>query len=151
MSERVTMLDALPAVHRRAFLERAHQASFPQDWRIFDEGRYADRFWIVKSGAVALDMPLPGHKIVAVETLGPGELLGWSWLFPPYRWHLSARALGSVVAYEFNAAEIRDLCRDDPALGRDIVLAVAGTIAHRLNSSRARLVDLYGPRLREHS
>jgi CRP-like cAMP-binding protein len=151
MSDRVTMLDALSAPHRRAFLERASEVSFPQGWRIFDEGRYADRFWIVKSGAVALDMPLPGQQIVAVETLGAGELLGWSWLFPPYRWHLSARALGWVTAYEFHAAEIRDLCREQPVLGHDVVLAVAGTIAHRLNSSRARLVDLYGPRLREHS
>jgi CRP-like cAMP-binding protein len=151
MSDRVTMLDALPAARRRAFLERAHDVDFPQGWRIFDEGRYADRFWIVKSGAVALDMPLPGRDIVAVERLGPGELLGWSWLFPPYRWQLSARALGSVIAHEFNAAEIRDLCRDEPSLGHDIVLAVAATIAHRLGTARARLVDLYGPRLREHS
>jgi CRP-like cAMP-binding protein len=151
MSDRVTMLDALPDVHRRTFLERAHEVSFPQGWRIFDEGRYADRFWIVKSGAVALDMPMPGRQVVVVERLGPGELLGWSWLFPPYRWQLSARALGMVAAYEFNAAEIRDLCREDPALGHGIVLAAAETIAHRLNMSRSRLVDLYGPRLREHS
>jgi CRP-like cAMP-binding protein len=151
MSDSGTMLDAIPTAHRRAFLARAHEVRFPRGWRIFDEGRYAERFWIVKSGAVALDMPMPGRQIVALETLGPGELLGWSWLFPPYRWQLSARALGTVVAYEFNAAEIRDLCREDPVLGNDIVLAVAGTIAHRLNASRSRLVDLYGPRLREHS
>ncbi|MEU1620119.1 Crp/Fnr family transcriptional regulator [Streptomyces sp. NPDC008238] len=151
MSSTVTMLDSLPPAHRRAFLEHARRVSFPQSWRICDEGRFADRFWVVESGAVSIDMDVPGRGSVSVETLGPGELVGWSWLFPPYRWQVGAHALGSVGAYEFSAAEIRDLCRESPVLGQAIVLAAAQTIAQRLGSARARMLDMYGPRLQEHS
>lgn len=150
-SSSVAMLDALPTDHRRVFLEHASKVTFPQGWRIFDEGRFADKFWIVRSGAVSLDMNIPGRGIVSMETLGPGELLGWSWLFAPYRWQLAGRALGTVDAYEFNAAEVRDLCKEHPALGHAIVLAAAETIAHRLNSARNRMIDIYGPRLQEHA
>ncbi|MEU6339674.1 MULTISPECIES: cyclic nucleotide-binding domain-containing protein [unclassified Streptomyces] len=151
MSSTVTMLDSLPLHHRRVFLEHAKRVSFPQNWRIFDEGRFADRFWVVESGAVSLDMDVPGRGPVSVDTLGPGELVGWSWLFPPYRWQLAAHALGTVGAYEFVAAEVRELFKDDPVLGQAVVLAAAQTIAQRLGAARARMVDLYGPRLQEHS
>ncbi|MDX3093386.1 cyclic nucleotide-binding domain-containing protein [Streptomyces sp. ME01-24h] len=151
MSSAVTILDSLRPAHRRAFLDHARKVSFPQSWRICAEGRFADRFWVIESGAVSIDMEVPGRGEVSVETLGPGELIGWSWLFPPYRWQVGAHALGSVGAYEFNAAEVRDLCKENPVLGQAIVLAAAQTIAQRLSAARARMLDLYGPRLQEHS
>ncbi|MFF7250135.1 Crp/Fnr family transcriptional regulator [Embleya sp. NPDC008237] len=113
--------------------------------RLFEEERPARTFWLVEGGAVRLDMHVPGGHAATVETLGPGELVGWSRLFPPYRWHLSGRAVGTVRAVEFDAGAVRAECERDPDFGRAITLACAQVIAGRLQASRLRLLDLYGP------
>lgn len=69
----------------------AHEVSFAIDERIFNEGGKADRFWIIHTGTVALDVHVPGRHAAVVETLGAGALLGWSWLVPPHHWHLGPR------------------------------------------------------------
>lgn len=92
-----------------------------------------------------LDLHVPGRRSPLVERLGPGDLLGWSWLFPPYVWHLGAETLSPVRATEFDAEAVRRLCREDPELGHALVLGCAEVIAHRLTSARTRLLDLYAP------
>jgi CRP-like cAMP-binding protein len=123
----------------------AHEVAFPAGARIFNEGRPADRFWVIHNGLVALDMHVPSRAAVVVETLSSGELLGWSWMLPPYRWHLGAVAQTHVTADEFDAATLRVLCDEDPVFGRDMTFAVASVIAERLHASRTRLLDLYRP------
>ncbi|MEU8567000.1 cyclic nucleotide-binding domain-containing protein [Streptomyces pathocidini] len=136
---------ALPAEQRGHLMALAREVSFTSGTRIFDEGGRADRFWILRSGSVALDLHVPGRRAATVEVLGPGELLGWSWFLPPRHWHLGAAAESVVRAHEFDAAEVRALCDRDPVLGMALITAVAGTIADRLMASRTRLLDLYGP------
>jgi CRP-like cAMP-binding protein len=121
------------------------EVEFPAGRRIFEEKGNADRFWIVRDGDIALELHVPGHPAAAIEKLGQGSLLGWSWLFPPRRWHMSAQALTDVRAIEFDAAAVRGLCREDPELGYVFVLACAEVIGHRLEDARTRLLDLYGP------
>lgn len=99
----------------------------------------------MRSGSVTLDVHVPGRRAAAVETLGPEDLLGWSWLFPPYVWHLGATAFAPARALEFDAREVRALCEEDAVLGRELYLQVAGIVARRLHSARTRLLDLYGP------
>lgn len=129
--------------------ERLHtldrQMSFPSGYRIFDEGEDADRFWILRRGSVALDIQVPGRPAPVVETLGPGDLLGWSWLFAPYRWHLGARTLAPVTAEEFDAAAVRAACEQDTGFGYAMARAVAAVVGQRLRATRVRLLDLYGP------
>jgi CRP-like cAMP-binding protein len=139
------LLDGLPDAHRERLLSLAHDREFPADTRLFDEGGPADRFWLLRSGEVALDLYVPGRLPPVVETVGPGQLLGWSWLFPPYRWHLGARTLGPVTAAEFPAAEVRALCDAEPELGHRLVLCFTAVVAERLQATRLRLVDLYAP------
>lgn len=138
-------LDALPAGQRDRFLALGHEVFFARGTRIFEEGRKADRFWIIRSGAVALDLHVPGRHSPIIETIGPGELLGWSWMFAPYRWHLGAQTLGPVRAHEFDATAVHELCEEDSVLGQAWVSGVASVIAQRLKSARTRLLDLYGP------
>ncbi|MEU7486989.1 cyclic nucleotide-binding domain-containing protein [Streptomyces sp. NPDC042319] len=138
-------LGALSAEQGRKLMALGHEVSFPAGTRIFEEGRPADRFWILRSGAVQLDLHVPGRRSAVIETLGQGDLLGWAWLFPPRSWHLGAEALSLVRAWEFDAETVRGLCHEDPALGRDLVLAVAEVIGQRLQCARTRLMDLYGP------
>jgi hypothetical protein len=66
--------------------------SFPAGARIFEEGSKADRFWIIRTGMVTLDVHIPGRRAATVDALGPGQLLGWSWLVPPHTWQLGAEA-----------------------------------------------------------
>ncbi|WP_030607557.1 cyclic nucleotide-binding domain-containing protein [Streptomyces sclerotialus] len=136
---------ALSAEQGRKLMALGREVSFPAGTRIFEEGRPADRFWILRSGAVQLDLHVPGRRPAVIETLGQGDLLGWAWLFPPRSWHLGAAALSPVRAWEFEAEAVRGLCHEDPVLGRDLVLACAEVIGHRLVCARTRLMDLYGP------
>ncbi|MEE1803511.1 MULTISPECIES: cyclic nucleotide-binding domain-containing protein [unclassified Streptomyces] len=139
------MFDGLPPDRRERLREVVTDVTFPDGTRIFDEGRRADRFWVVRSGQVALDVHVPGRQAAVVETLGPGALLGWSWLFPPYVWHLGAQAVRTVRAEQFDATVVRALCEADPVFGRVVYRTVAEVLADRLRGSRTRLLDLYGP------
>jgi CRP-like cAMP-binding protein len=142
---RTGVFGALTKEHREQLMELAREVSFEIDERVFDEGDRADRFWIIHTGTVALDLRVPGRRAAVVETVGAGELLGWSWLVPPYHWHLGAQADSPVRAYEFDAAAVRDLCEKDPELDHALLTYVSGVIAGRLRSARVRLLDLYAP------
>jgi CRP-like cAMP-binding protein len=141
----ISMLRALPAERRERLMCSAHEVSFGQGARLFEEGGRADRFWIIRSGTVDLDMRVPGRRAAVIETLGHDELVGWSWLFAPCSWHLGAKATTPVRAYEFDAAAVRSMCRDDPALGFTVTQWVGGILSRRLSSARTRLLDLYAP------
>ncbi|MCS0603109.1 cyclic nucleotide-binding domain-containing protein [Streptomyces sp. LP11] len=145
MTSATTMNAALPAVHRERLMDLAREVSFPVGTRLFEEGRRADRFWIVRTGTVALDLRVPGRRPAVIETLGHGELIGWSWHFPPHIWQLGAEAMSPVRAYEFDAGAVCERCEADPEFGRAIAVWVGRVVAQRLHSSRVRLLDLYAP------
>ena len=85
--------------------EAARDVSFPARHRLFEDGGNATRFWLIQSGHVSLDLHVPGEGPVVIETIGMGELLGWSWLFPPYKWAFGAVAVTPVEAFEFDATD----------------------------------------------
>ncbi|WNI19448.1 cyclic nucleotide-binding domain-containing protein [Actinacidiphila sp. ITFR-21] len=138
-------LDTLSDEHRERLMALAHEVRYAAGARLFEERERADRFWLIREGDVALELRVPGRPAAVIENLGQGSLLGWSWLFPPRRWHMSAKALTGVRAWEFDAAEVRRLCEEDPRFGYVFVLACAEVIGHRLEDARTRLLDLYGP------
>ncbi|WP_328500578.1 cyclic nucleotide-binding domain-containing protein [Streptomyces sp. NBC_00457] len=140
-----SMLRALPAEHRHRIMRTAREVSFPQGTRLFEEGGRADRFWVIRTGTVELDMRVPGRQPAVIEILGHNELIGWSWLFTPYIWHMGAEATSPVRAYEFDATMVRSMCHDDPALGFSVAQWVGDVLAHRLCAARTRLLDLYAP------
>ncbi|UXY31846.1 cyclic nucleotide-binding domain-containing protein [Streptomyces sp. HUAS TT20] len=139
------MMRALPVEYRERLMRVARQVSFPQGTRLFEEGSRADRFWIIRTGTVDLDMRVPGRRAAVIETLGHDELVGWSWLFGPHSRHLGAEATSPVRAYEFDAVAVRSMCQDDPAFGFAVAQWVGDIVAHRLRSARTRLLDLYAP------
>jgi len=93
---------------------------------------------------VALDMFVPARGPVTIETVDPGEVIGWSWLFSPYRWHFDAKALGVVRATVFDAGCLRDKCARDTAFGYDLMGRFAQVMIERLQWTRLRLLDVYG-------
>ncbi|MFB7324750.1 Crp/Fnr family transcriptional regulator [Streptomyces sp. NPDC056190] len=145
MTSPTTMITALEPVHRERLMRLAREVSFDAGTRLFEEGRPADRFWIVRTGTIALDLHVPGRRPAVIETLGHGELVGWSWHFPPYTWHLGAAAMSPVRAWEFNAEAVRATCAEDAEFGRAIAVWVGRVVAQRLHASRIRLLDLYAP------
>ena len=115
----------------------------PND-RIFDEGREARSFWLISEGRIRLDTIVPGHVPVIVETLGPGTVLGWSWLAPPYRWHFGAQAVETTIAVRMDGPSVRDLCERFPSLGYRLMGGFTQVVVDRLQNTRIRLLDLYG-------
>ncbi|WP_033309940.1 cyclic nucleotide-binding domain-containing protein [Streptomyces iakyrus] len=145
MTSTTNLSAGLTGEHRERLMRVAREVSFDAGTRMFEEGRRADRFWIVRTGTVVLDLHVPGRRAAVVESLGHGELVGWSWHFAPYVWHLGAEAMSPVRAYEFDAETVRAMCAQDPGFGRAIATWVGRVVADRLHASRIRLLDLYAP------
>ncbi|GAA4559338.1 Crp/Fnr family transcriptional regulator [Streptomyces collinus] len=145
MTSTTNLATGLTAGHRERLMRVAREVSFDTGTRLFEEGRHADRFWIVRTGTVVLDLHVPGRRAAVIESLGNGELVGWSWHFPPYVWQLGAEAVSPVRAHEFDAEAVRAMCARDPEFGRAIADWVGRVVAHRLHASRVRLLDLYAP------
>lgn len=143
MTKAIKLLTALSPAHRARLMELAREVSFPEDTRIFEAGGHADRFWVIRSGAVSLDQRLNPIQRVTVAGLGAGDLLGWSWLFPPYKWDFGAEAFSPVRAYEFEGAPVFAMCEQDPALGFSLIRNIAEILAHRLEMTRSQLMEQY--------
>ncbi|BBX20293.1 hypothetical protein CRI77_03985 [Mycolicibacterium duvalii] len=125
--------------------------SYPSGQRLFSEGQPAQRCWLIRSGQIALDTRVPGRGTVTMQTLGPGDLLGWSWLVPPYRWQFGARTTEPVDAVEFDATSLMRLADADPQVGYAVTRMLLGVVLDRLHATRARLLDLYSTSAEYHS
>ena len=117
---------------------------FGENEVIFREGDPADSFYVIRHGGVAIETFVPTRGGVTIETVEAGDVIGWSWLFAPYRWHFDARALTVVRATAFDGACLRDKCAADPVLGYALMSRFAQLLMERLQWTRLRLLDLYG-------
>lgn len=133
----------LPAAERVLISRAARAVSFEAGRRVFCEGQPAHGCWLIRAGHVVLDAHVPGPGAVVMQTLGPGDVLGWSWLVPPYRWHFGATAIEPVAAIELDTVQLRALAEQDPRFGHRLTLALFEALLERLQATRARLVDLY--------
>jgi hypothetical protein len=122
----------------------ASAVKLPARYRLFEEGGHANRFWLIRSGAVALGLDVPGQGLVVVQTLGRGEVLGWSWLFVPYRWAFGAVTTEPVEAFEFDAPAVRAAFDADPCLGYAMTGRFVEVAAGRLQATRFRLLQTTG-------
>jgi CRP-like cAMP-binding protein len=108
------------------------------------EGTSADTFYLIRRGHVAIEVHAPGHRPVVIETRGVESVVGWSWLVPPYRWTFDARAVEGVSAIAIDGACLRAKAASDPSFGYALLTRVATALLSQLQSTRLRLVDLYG-------
>jgi CRP-like cAMP-binding protein len=144
MLAEVPLLAGLGADELSLIAGCAQNVRFATGERLFREGDAADSFYVVRQGSVALETFAPARGPLVIETIEAGEVLGWSWLFPPYRWHFDARALSTVRATALDGACLRQKCERDPALGYRLMGRFAQILIDRLQSTRLRLLDLYG-------
>jgi CRP/FNR family transcriptional regulator, cyclic AMP receptor protein len=117
---------------------------FEPEHVVFREGEAADQFYLVREGLIAVQVLVPHRGFVTVETVNEGEVLGWSWLFPPYRWHFSARTLQPTRALAFDGLCLRGKCEEDHDLGYELMKRFSRITAERLQATRLQLLDLYG-------
>ena len=123
----------------------ARAVRFPARCRVFEDGGHADRFWLIRAGHVSLDLHIPGQGPVVIDSVGMGELLGWSWMFPPYRWAFGAVTATEVEAFEFDAPVVRKRCQADAELGYALNQRITRVLAQRLHATRLRLTTRAGP------
>ncbi len=109
---------------------------------IFREGDPANRFYLIQEGKVALESEKTGQRPVLIQTLGVGEVLGWSWLFPPYYWHFNARALEPTKAIFFYGTRLREQSEEDPVLGYELLKRMSHVVIQRLQATRQQLLKM---------
>ncbi len=111
---------------------------------IAHEGEPADRFYLIREGLVALELMVPKRGFTTLQTIGDGDILGWSWLLPPYRWRFGARTVRPTRALAFDGKCLRGKCEEDHDLGYELLKRFASVTAERLEATRLQLMDLYG-------
>jgi len=126
--------------HLRLLAEGTSPTHFPKGKFIFREGELANRFYLIRQGAVSLESWINEDSRAVLQTLSAGDVLGWSWMFPPYYWHFDARALEETDALVMFGTRLRELCESDKALGYEIMKRVADVVVHRLQTARLKLV-----------
>jgi CRP/FNR family cyclic AMP-dependent transcriptional regulator len=122
----------------------AANARFEAGTFLFREGDPADRFYLVRRGRAAVEISAPERGGIVVETLGPGEVIGFSWLFPPYRWRFDARVLEQMTALVMDGACLRAKCEQDHELGYQLMRNAVDVVLERLQATRMQLLDVYG-------
>ena len=144
------LLTEIPALvglsdeHREFIAGCGENVIFEAGEYVFREGEPANRFFALRRGDVALELNPPAAMPLVIETLHEGDVLGWSWLFPPYRVSYDARAMGEVHAIAFDGACLRGKCDADHDLGYELMRRFAQVITERLQATRIRLFDVYG-------
>jgi len=128
--------------HLKKLVGVAMFKQFERDQVVFREGEPANRFYLICRGKIALECRSGGPSVPVVQFIGEGEVLGWSWLFPPYYWHFDARAVEATSAIFFYGTRLRDQSEEDPAFGHELMKRVAAVVIKRLQVVRLQLLEL---------
>ena len=138
----------LPANYLQLIVGCAANVRFAAGQFIFREGEEANHFYLIRHGTVALEIFAPERGPITLQTLGEGDVLGWSWLFPPHRWHFDARAITLTRAIALNGQCLRNKCDEDHDLGYELAMRFARVMIERLHATRQQFLALHGHRLR---
>jgi CRP/FNR family transcriptional regulator, cyclic AMP receptor protein len=111
---------------------------------LFRQGEPANKFYIVRSGKVSVEVFIPQKGAVTIQTADEGEILGWSWLVKPYQWHFDARAMDLTRLIALDGECLRKKCGDDHNLGYELLKRFTDIMARRLEATRVQLMDIYG-------
>jgi CRP-like cAMP-binding protein len=134
-----SLLDELEPRHLDELLKNAQEVEFASGEVILREGEPANRFYLIQSGKVVVESPVRGGAPVPIETLGAGDVLGWSWLFPGFAWHFQARALEATRAIACDGAHLLVHAEEDHDFGYELMKHVTQVVIHRLQKTRKQL------------
>jgi CRP/FNR family transcriptional regulator, cyclic AMP receptor protein len=130
--------------HLHIIAHGASEDKFEEQVYIFNEGEKAGKFYAIRKGKVVLEASAAQRGQIPIETLAGGEVLGWSWLFPPHRWQFSARVVEPAQLIVMDGAYLRDKAEEDHDFGYELMKRVAQVIVQRLQATRLQLLDVYG-------
>jgi CRP-like cAMP-binding protein len=130
--------------HIRLIAGCSKNVRFGEGQVIFREGDPADHFYLIREGLVSVQFVIPNDGLTTILTAGSGEVLGWSWLFPPYRWRFDARTQEPTHALAFDGKCLRAKCDEDHDLGYEIYKRFMQVVTERLEATRLQLLDMYG-------
>ncbi len=116
---------------------------FEEGQHLFREGQEANEFFIIRQGRIAIETYAPERGSIMIDTLTEGDILGWSWLIPPYHWHFDARAIEATRAIALDGKCLRGKCEIDHHLGYELLKRFAHIMEDRLQATRIRLLDIY--------
>lgn len=125
--------------------EFALEREVPAGETLFRQGQPATRFYLTLEGTFVVETPAIMGPALELQQLGPGRILGWSWLIPPYRWHFQARAEEDSRVLEFDGTRLLEICERDPAFGYQLLKRFASLMGDRLESARRRMIDAWNP------
>lgn len=134
-------LCGLKPEHLRLLADSAMRMHYEAGELIFREGDPANRFYLIEEGRVSLESPRRHEAPVAVQIIGRGDVLGWSWLFPPYYWNFDARALAPTTAIFFYGTRLQEQCEQDHDFGYEMMKRMTQVVMHRLQATRRQLLN----------
>jgi len=112
---------------------------------LFKQGERADKFYLLLDGQISVQVPALVGPSLEIQTLGKDQILGWSWLMPPYRWNFLARAVEDSELLEFDGSAILAHCEDDPKFGYELFKRFAALMSERLDAARQKMMDQWNP------
>ena len=130
--------------YRELFVDCASNVRFEAGQVIFREGEEANQFYVIRHGRVAVEISTSERGAVIIQSLGEGEVLGWSWMMPPYRWHFDARAVELTRAIALDGRCLRERSESDHDLGFQLMKRAAEVMEERFQATRLQLLDVYG-------
>ena len=138
----LSIFEGMPPEYLEFLADCAHHVHFKEGAFLIYISKPATHFYLIRKGQVALEMDA-ANKIVTLQTVGEGSVVGWSWMVPPYTWHFDARAAAPVSAISFDAVRIREECERDPRFGYQMLKRFSSIMIDRLMATRVQLADVY--------
>jgi CRP-like cAMP-binding protein len=146
LATRVALHPALAGMarsHLTQLMAVAMTARFKKGETIIREGEFANRFYLIENGKVAIESVDSAGEPVVIETIGLGQLLGWSWMFPPYSCQFTARAVEPTTAIFFYGTILREHCEKDHSLGYELLKRISAVMVKRLQAARKQIASTY--------
>jgi len=140
---RVTLHPFLAGMNRpqlASLTDCAMATNFKKKQTIFREGEMANRFYLIETGKVVLESSEGLGNPVIIDTISPGDLLGWSWMFPPYTWQFTARTTEPTTAIFFYGTILREFCEKDHSLGYELLKRMSAVMVKRLQAGRKKML-----------
>jgi CRP/FNR family transcriptional regulator, cyclic AMP receptor protein len=136
-------LHELSDEYMQLLLGCASNVRFEEGSYLIREGQIANKFFLIRTGRIALEVEVSGRGGLRIQTAGPGEVLGWSWLISPYRWHFSGIAVADTQAVALDGECLRRKCEENPAFGYEMLKRLSQVMERRLEATRLQVIDMY--------
>lgn len=141
--EKHPFFEQLSKPHLTLITGCAANARFNDGEYLFREGQEASKFFVLRQGKVAIEIGVPGQGLTTIYTHEEDDVVGWSWLFEPYHWMFSARAVGLTRVITLDGVCLRNKCEQDPVLGYEFMKRFAQKVVRSLDQTRMQLLNVY--------